>query len=268
MTKKKKTKVLQDTEEKSHLKHRNRLRDRFVANGLPSLSDHEIIELLLYHCIPRRDTKELAHKILKEFGSLHRVFEATAGEIERRCKITRNSAVFLSLVGPVTKRYELSKWGQHPSFDSTKALGEYIKCLFIGTSVELFYLICFDNRLKLISAECLAEGTIGRVTLYPLETMRRASVLRPTFVVLAHNHPSGDLNLSQLDISVTQDIKKQLDGIDIILLDHYIVAGDDYEAFSERRIMGLMGINGALAAKKDVQREAQKEAKKKISRAE
>jgi len=265
MENKKKTKAAKDTEDKPYLNHRKRLRDRYVTAGLDSFSDHEILEYLLFYSIPRRDTKKIAYRVMKEFVSLHRVFEASADEIELRCEVSRNTAILLSSIGPLFRRYELNKWGKHPSFDSTETLGEYIKCLFIGASVEWFYIICFNNRLKLIASERIAEGAVDHVTLYLSEVIRRASVLRPSFMVMAHNHPSGDLNISELDYTVTKEIMNGLMGIGVNLLDHYIVAGDDYDAFSERKILGLIGVEGALKAKKEVNNEF---AKKKMSKAD
>ncbi|MCL2396901.1 MAG: DNA repair protein RadC [Defluviitaleaceae bacterium] len=229
-----------------HGKHRERMRARYMRAGLDAMADHEVLEMLLYYAIPRQDTNKMAHKILSEFGSLHGLFEAGPAEIQKRCGLTENTAVLLSMVAPLARRYSQSKWGKRTVFANTRDLGEYAKALFIGETIECFYLIFLDNRFRLISTELLAKGTIDRVELYPKEIVRRAIYQNASYVVLTHNHPSGSKSISAADIDATSHIINLLDGLEIVVLDHVVVCGEDYVSLAGKRILGLQGIDGAL----------------------
>ena len=222
--------------------HRERMRARYKKGGMEAMADHEIIELLLYYAIPRRDTNKLAHRIMREFGSLHAVFEASAAEIQKRCGLSENTATLLSMPLPLARRYDASKWGRRISFASTKSLADYVKPLFIGQTVECFYLLCLDKRASLLSATLLERGTLDRAELYPREIMKCVMTNDAAFVVLAHNHPSGSLEISEADVQTTGRLISMLSDVEVGVLDHIICGGKDYVSFADKRIMGLVGI--------------------------
>lgn len=224
--------------------HRKRLRERYKKGGMEAMSPHEIIELLLYYAIPRRDTNKLAHRIMQEFGTLHAVFEADVMEIQRRCGLSENTATLLSMVIPLARAYDISKWGKRINFASTKSAANYVKSLFIGQTVECFYLLCLDNRAGLIDSVLLERGTLDRAELYPREIMKCVMVNDAAFVILTHNHPSGNLDISNADVLTTQRLISMLSGVEVGVLDHIICGGKDYISFADKRIMGLKGIEG------------------------
>ena len=228
-------------------KHRERMRARYIKAGLDAMAPHEILEMLLFYAIPRKDTNKMAHRILNEFGSLHNIFESSPQDIVKRCKLTKNTAVLLSMIAPLARQYNLSKWNGRTVFTSSKELGEYAVSLFIGEVTECFYIICLNNSLSLVAAELLEKGTIDRIELYPKEILRRVLYHNASYVVLAHNHPSGSTDISSSDITTTNHIKKLMLGVEIDVLDHIIVCGPDYISLAEKRLLKLAGIEGALA---------------------
>jgi len=228
-----------------HTNHRKRMRYRYIKSGLDVLAEHEVVEMLLYYAIPRKDTNEIAHKIMGEYGSLHNLFEAPPADIAARCGLTENTAVLLSLIAPLSRRYNVSKWAGLRSFSSTKALGDYAKSLLIGEVLECFYVVCLDINFKFLSVELLAKGTVDRIELYPKEIVRSVIYRNASYVVLIHNHPSGSTDVSQADLNATNHIRKLMRGMEIEVVDHIIVCGEKYVSFAEKKILGLPGIKAA-----------------------
>lgn len=226
-----------------HAKHRQRMRQRFLKCGLDAMADHEVLELLLFYAIPRRDTNKIAHRIAEEFKNLHNLFDANAVDVARRCGLTENTAILIAMIAPLARRYNLSKWNGRMSFENGKALAEYAKSLFIGETSECFYIICLDNDFKLISAEFLERGTDDRIELYPKEILRRVIQQRASYVVLTHNHPSGSMEISAPDVAATSQLRTLLSGVEVEILDHIVVCGQNYVSFAEKKILGLAGID-------------------------
>jgi len=221
--------------------HRERLRKRYIDHGLDALSDHEVIELLLFYSLRQGDTKDLAKSIIEKIGGLHDVFEAHPHEIMQRTGLSEVTAALLSLPTELFKRYNRTK-AERKNFRNSAELGEYAQSLFIGELQECVYLICFDNKMRLIRTECVARGTADRAEIYPREVIRTAVRYNTSFVALAHNHPSGDAQISQSDIAATSKLKQIMEDIDIDVVDHIIVAGNDFVSFAERGMMGMIGI--------------------------
>lgn len=115
-----------------HEGHRKRVKERFANEGLDSFNDHQVLELLLFYAIPMKDTNELAHKMIKEYGSLSGLFEADSKDICKRCQVSENTAILVSLIPSLSRRYFKGKWGQKPILNSVTKAGEYAVSLFIG----------------------------------------------------------------------------------------------------------------------------------------
>ncbi len=220
-----------------HKGHRQRVKKRYISGGLDSFEDHQVLELLLFYCYPLKDTNEIAHKMIKEFGTLSNLFESSAEEISNRCKVSENTAVLVSLVPSLSKRYSLSKWEKKTILNSSSKAGKYAVSLFLGTEYECFYLICLDTQRKLIYPQLISEGTIDETPVYPRIVIEQALKHKSSCVFLAHNHPSGNLTPSNSDIECTKKIQKALSSIDIELLDHLIVSGENYFSFAEKKII-------------------------------
>ncbi len=224
--------------EKLHKGHRQRVKARYLKEGLDSFEDHQILELLLFYCIPMRDTNLLAHKMLKEFGSLAGLFEADPGDISRRCSVSDNTAIFISMVPHLSRRYFKGKWGEKPLLNSSSKAGEYAVSLFAGRTYEAFYIICLDSQNRVNYSDLVHEGTINEAPVYPRLIVESALRHQANSLILAHNHPGGSLKPSTADIEVTKRIAVALEAISISVVDHIIVAGDRYFSFAEKGLIG------------------------------
>ncbi|OPX85333.1 MAG: hypothetical protein A4E53_03551 [Pelotomaculum sp. PtaB.Bin104] len=223
--------------ENLHEGHRQRVRARFLAEGLDAFEDHQVLELLLFYSIPYRDTNELAHRLIKEFGSLANVLEADPRELCRRHGVKENTAVLLSLLPQLARRYFKDKWGGKPELNSSSKAGEYAVSLFIGRSYEAFYVVCLDAQNRVNYAALVQEGTINEAAVYPRLVVEAALRHQANCVILAHNHPGGTRRPSEADIQVTKKIVTALGSIGVHVADHIIVAGEGYYSFAENGLI-------------------------------
>jgi len=218
---------------KVHEGHRKRLKMRFIEDGLDSFEPHQILELLLFYSIPRKDTNELAHSLLKKFGSLSGVFEADPKEIANTDGIGENTAVLLSLIPQLSRRYNGDKWREKPELNSSTKAGNYAVSLFDGRTYEAFYIICLDAQNRVNHSALVHEGTINEAPVYPRLLVEAALRHKANSVILAHNHPGGTLKPSRADIEATRTICTALESISIKVVDHIIVCGNQYYSFAE-----------------------------------
>jgi len=204
-----------------------------MENGLEGFADHEVLEMLLYYCYPRRDTNEIAHKLINEYGSLYNLFEADTRDIMRRCGTTQNVAVLISMIPKVANLYFRSKWGRNALvMDNVKTVGEYGVSLFAGRTNEAFYIFCLDTGRRLNHVSLIAEGTLDETPVYPREIVSEALKHQATALILAHNHPGGTSKPSRKDVEATGKIIEGLRFLSIRVIDHVIVAGDRYYSFA------------------------------------
>jgi DNA repair protein RadC len=220
-----------------HKGHRKRVKARYLKEGLDSFEDHQVLEFLLFYCIPMKDTNELAHKMLSEFGSLAGIFEADPKDICRRCGVSENTAILLSLIPPLTRRYFKGKWGDKPVLSSSSKAGEYAVSLFVGRTYEVFYVICLDSQNRVNYAVPVHEGTINETPVYPRIIVEAVLRHQASSVILAHNHPGGSMRPSDADLQITKRITAALEAISVHVVDHIIVAGDRYFSFAEKGLL-------------------------------
>ncbi len=184
-----------------------------------------------------KDTNELAHKMIGEFGSLPGLFEADPKDICKRCGVSENTAILVSLIPSLARRYFKGKWGDKPILNSSAKAGGYMVSLFTGRIYEAFFVICLDTQNRVNYAALVHEGTLNEVPIYPRLIVEAVLRHQANSVILAHNHPGGSLNPSQEDIEITEKIKAVLDSLSIKVVDHIIVAGDKYTSFRERKLI-------------------------------
>lgn len=220
-----------------HEGHRERLKNRFLKEGLDHFEPHQVLELILFFSIPRKDTNETAHALLDKFGSLSGIMEADVGDIASVPGVGNNSAVLLSLIPQISRIYFKDKWGNKPVLNSSSKAGEYALSLFTGRLMEVFFVICLDTQNRVNFPALVHEGTINEAPVYPRIIVEAALRHQAASVILAHNHPGGSLKPSNADMAVTKKIISALDAIDIHVVDHIIVAGDQYTSFAEKGIL-------------------------------
>ncbi|WKY48748.1 DNA repair protein RadC [Eubacteriaceae bacterium ES3] len=224
-------------EENLHAGHRQRVKNRVLNDGLSGFEEYQILEFLLFYSIPRKDTNEIAHKLIERFGTLANVFEASINDLCQVDGLTKNSALLLTMLPDLTKRYQISKIKDKPIISSSKSAGDYVMNLFTGKLYEVFYLLCLDSQNRVNYALLLHEGTINEAPVYPRNIVESALRHQAVSVILAHNHPGGSLKPSHEDINVTQRIKQALEHISIKVIDHIIVAEDRFYSFAENGVL-------------------------------
>ena len=210
------------------------MRIRCRQGGLDAFHDHEVLELLLYYCYPRQDTNPIAHKMLKEFGTLQNLFDANTETLMARLGCSENIAVFLSLMSAVAKRYMQSKWRNKPYLSDPIIAGEFATALFVDEQVETFYALCLDNQYRLNNAAQIARGTVDEVPVFVREVVRTALEFQAAYVILAHNHPGGSITPSNNDNALTSRVRDALQLVDIPVIDHIIAAGDKFFSYAQR----------------------------------
>lgn len=206
--------------------HRERLRQRYLDEGLDSFRPHEILELLMFYSRPRINTNDIAHRLINEFGSLANVLDADMNEIVRVEGVGKSTALFLQLLPDVFRAYMLSKQEKTNILNTRTELKNYVKNLFIGETVEKFIVICFDNNLDYIDQKTISTGSSGAVNFHISSVIEYISLKRANIVVLAHNHPNSLSQPSNEDLFYTNQILNTLNCMDVILEDHFIIGKD------------------------------------------
>ena len=216
-----------------HGGHRGRMKQRYLSQGLDGFSDHEVLELLLYYAIPRSDVNPLAHRLIDHFGSLHAVLDAEVGELTEVAGVGESTALLLRFVRDLNRRYLLDKQEKRPSLAEPEAAGKLFLPYFYGIQEERVYAAFLDDDLRLINCRLLFEGGINYAPLSVRKLVEAALREKATGVILAHNHPAGQAIPSLEDREATLQIRSALEAMEIRLLDHIIVAGEDYISMEE-----------------------------------
>lgn len=219
-----------------HSGHRQRLRSRFLKEGLDNFEEVNALELLLFYCIPRKDTNELAHTLLSHFGSFHQVLDATPDELMAVPGIGENAATFLPLISAACRYYRVSQANNVTALDTIEKCGDYLVNYFHGKKNETVILLCLDAKCKKIVCRQIGEGSVNSASISPRRVAEIALNVNATSVILAHNHPSGIALPSTDDVHTTKLIAKSLHAVDIVLTDHIIVADDDYVSMAQSKL--------------------------------
>ena len=211
-----------------HQGHRERLKNRFLLEGLDNFTDVQALELLLFYSVPRKDTNPIAHALLDRFGSLSRVLEASPEELKKVPGITANSAVLLHLVTQLGRFYQVDCAQRVEILNDLDACGRYLVPYFFGRNVETVFLLCLDAKCKVLSCREIGEGSVNSASISVRKVVESALAENATTVVLAHNHPSGVAVPSDEDVQTTRRIAAALSAVEIHLADHIVVAEGDY----------------------------------------
>lgn len=219
-----------------HKGHRQRVRDRFAKEGLDGFEPHQLLELLLFYCIPRKDTNEIAHNLLAKFGTFHQVLDAPLRELEQVEGMGKNAALFLSLVRETNRFYQINCNVDKKALHTIEECGQYLAAFFEGQKNETVYLLCLDAKCMVLSCRKVAEGGLHSVGVPIRKIVDVAMSTNATSVVLAHNHPSGLAVPSAEDINTTIKVAKALSLVDVVLNDHVVVADGEYISFARSGI--------------------------------
>ena len=218
-----------------HDGHRQRLKQRFLEEGLESFTDIQVLELLLFFSVPRQDTNPIAHALLDHFGSLYQVLEAPVEELRKVKGVGDQSALLLSLMNDVARYYQVDRTMREKILPTVQACGEYLVPFFFGRKVETVFLLCLDAKCKVLCCKEVGQGSVNSAGISVRKIVETALAANATTVVLAHNHPSGIATPSQEDIFITHYIRDALQPLGITLYDHVIMTDDDMVSLKDSR---------------------------------
>jgi DNA repair protein RadC len=226
-----------DKDEPHYHGHRERLRERFLRAGAEALQDYELMELVLFRAIPRRDVKPLAKEIIDHFGGFA---EAISADIERLREVKglgEAAATELKIIQAAALKLSQGRVMQRPAIGSWNQLVAYCRAVMGFESNEQFRVLFLDSKNRLIADEVQQRGTVNHTPVYPREIVKRALELGSTSIILVHNHPSGDPTPSSADIKMTKEIIDAAKALKIEVHDHLVIGRGEPASF---RTMGLI----------------------------
>lgn len=216
-----------------HDGHRERLRKRFKDEGLDGFSEIQALELALFYTISRKDTNPIAHALLDHFGSLAQVLEAPVEELQKVPGVGENTAVYLRMITELGRFYMVSRTTQTKVLTTLEQCAEYMLPFFYGRRLETVFLLCLDAKCKVLCCKEVAEGSVNAAGISVRKVVETALGANATSVVLAHNHPSGVAVPSGEDVQTTRRIAAALAAVDVHLVDHIVVADEDYVSMAQ-----------------------------------
>jgi DNA repair protein RadC len=225
-----------DEDEPHYLGHRDRLRARFVETG-DGLPDYELLELVLFRSIPRRDVKPIAKEILKRFGTFAEALAAPPQRLMEIDGIGESVVTDLKIVEAAARRLAKGAVAKRPVLSSWGAVLDYCRTAMAFSEKEQFRLLFLDKRNALIADEVQQSGTVDHTPVYPREVVKRALELSASAVILVHNHPSGDPTPSSTDIKMTRDIIEVAKPLGITVHDHIIVGREGHASLKGLRLI-------------------------------
>ncbi len=220
-----------------HAGHRQRLRDRFRKGGADALPDYELLELILFRALPRRDTKALAKNLIARFGSFAEVVTAPEPRLKEIEGAGDAVVTELKLVRAAALRLMRSEIMQRPALSSWAQVLDYLRAAQGFEHREQFRILFLDKKNHLIADEVQQQGTIDHTPVYVREVVKRALELSATAIVLVHNHPSGDPTPSRADIDMTKQIVAAAKPLGVAVHDHVIVGRDGHASFRALKLI-------------------------------
>ncbi len=213
------------------LGHRDRLRQRFREGGEDAMPDYELLELILFRALPRRDTKPLAKELIAKFGSFTEVMNAPDERLAEVAGVGEAVITEIKLIRGAALRLMKGQVMDRPVLDSWSAVLGYCRAAMAFQSKEQFRVLFLDKRNRIIADEVQQEGTVDHTPVYVREIVKRALELSATAIILVHNHPSGDPTPSQADIEMTRQIVEAAKNLGITVHDHIIVGKEGHASF-------------------------------------
>jgi DNA repair protein RadC len=220
-----------------HLGHRARMRNRLLTAGPEALLDHELLEMLLFQALPRRDTKPIARALLGRFGSFANAIAAPARELQEVEGMGEAGVAALKVVQAAALRLLRAEVKDQPLLNNWDRLLAYLSATLAREPIEQFRLLFLDTKNRLIADEAQARGTVNHTPVYPREVVKRALELQATALILVHNHPSGDPTPSRADLEMTQEVKQAASLLGITVHDHLIVGNGKHLSFRREGLL-------------------------------
>lgn len=225
------------TQKPSYIGHRQRIKDKYKKSGVGGWLDYEVLELVLSYAIARKDTKPIAKELMARFKTLNGVLDADSKELKSVSGISEHTTLFLKLLKDIAVLYLKNDLHNKDLLSSPELVFDYLKASLKGCVDEEFKALFLNNRNQLIAIETLQTGTVNRSVVYPRKIVERSLYHHAVGVIIAHNHPAGTLTPSKEDGAVTKAIKDALRTVEITLLDHIIIGGNDYFSFKSKGLI-------------------------------
>ena len=228
--------------------HRERVRKKFLENGFNGLEDYEILELLLFYVIPRKDTKAIAKELIKKFKTLANVLKADTLELKTIDGLGDAAITFLKMMGALPEKIYENELKNKKLFKENNSENKYkitdkeFLLTFLRNkigykNVEKFYVIYLSSSNEVLAFEESSSGTLDRSSIYPREIYKRVIMENAKSIIIAHNHPSGNISPSKCDIDITNEIAKGLKNFGALLIEHIIITRDSYFSFLEEGLI-------------------------------
>ncbi len=216
------------TQKPTYMGHRQRIKDKYKKSGIDGWLDYEVLELVLSYAIARKDTKPIAKELITRFKTINGVLDADREELKNVPEISEHTALFFRLLKDVAILYLENGLHNRDLLSSPEAVFDYLQASLKGS---------VDEEFQLVAVEAFQTGTVNRSAIYPRKIIERALYHHAVGVIVAHNHPAGTLTPSKEDCAVTKSIKDALKTVEISLLDHIIIGGNDYFSFNKRGLL-------------------------------
>lgn len=230
--------MFEDADNAPHyLEHRQRLRARFLDGGADAMPDYELMELVLFAAIPRRDVKPLAKALIDRFGSFAETIAAPRERLAEVAGVGESAIAHLKVIEAAALRLAKTRLMGKPALSSWTALLDYCAATMARSPHEEFRVLFLDRKNVLIADEVQATGTVDHTPVYPREIVKRALELSASALILVHNHPSGDPTPSRADIEMTREIADAAKALRIAIHDHLIVGRGGTASF---KTLGLL----------------------------
>ena len=230
--------------EKNNQGHRERIKEKFLKNGIDGFAEYEILELLLTYCIPRKDTKPIAKELLNKFKSLDNVFKADFDKLSAVDGLGKNSIAFLKLIGDLPSIIYKDELKNKKLIDketlkisNKDILLKYLRNKIGYEEIEKFYVLYLSSSNEVIEFEENSVGTLDRSSVYPREIYKKIINLNAKSIILAHNHPSDNITPSKCDIELTNEIARGLKNFGALLIEHIIITKNSYFSFLEEGLI-------------------------------
>lgn len=223
--------------EPHYLEHRRRLRARFLDGGADAMPDYELMELVLFAAIPRRDVKPLAKALIERFGSFAETIAAPRERLAEVAGVGESAIVYLKVIEAAALRLAKTRLIGKPALSSWTALLDYCAATMARSPHEEFRVLFLDRKNVLIADEVQATGTVDHTPVYPREIVKRSLELSASALILVHNHPSGDPTPSRADIEMTREIAEAAKALRIAIHDHLVVGRGGTASFKS---LGLL----------------------------
>ena len=230
--------------EKDSQGHRERIKEKFLKNGIDGFAEYEILELLLIYCIPRKDTKPIAKELLNKFKSLDNIFKADFDKLSAIDGLGKNSIAFLKLIGDLPSIIYKDELKNKKLIDketlkisNKDILLKYLRNKIGYEEIEKFYVLYLSSSNEVIEFEENSVGTLDRSSVYPREIYKKIINLNAKSIILAHNHPSDNITPSKCDIELTNEIAKGLKNFGALLIEHIIITKNSYFSFLEEGLI-------------------------------